>query len=78
MGQNISIQLSLAFGFPHSIEKKIILNICFVLALVNDSDAAVASEVRTRLCGVWEQGGSSIKNRSDNELNRVNRPLWFD
>ena len=33
---------------------------------------------RIGLCGVWSREQSSIKNRSDNELNRVNRPLWFD
>ena len=38
----------------------------------------MADEVKNRFVCSLEQGESSIKNRSDNELNRVNRPLWFD
>ena len=38
----------------------------------------VPSEVRNRFVRGLGAGESSIKSRSDNELNRVNRPLWFD
>ena len=57
MAKYFNLSFHLYVGFRTQ-EKKIILDICFVLALVNDSDAAVASEVRTRF--VWSLGAGRL------------------